>query len=143
MLSERNLKKLDEMKKYYQTSQSLVLPALLMVQEEHGYISEDAMKYVGKLLDVPFGHILGVVTFYTMLHRKPIGKHHIEVCTNVSCMLRGADKIVEHLENRLGIKVGETSKDRKWTLSEVECMGSCGTAPMFAVGDEYYENLTP
>ncbi len=143
MLSERNLKKLDEMKKYYQTSQSLVLPALLMVQEEHGYISEDAMKYVGKLLDVPFGHILGVVTFYTMLHRKPIGKHHIEVCTNVSCMLRGADKIVEHLENRLGIKVGETSKDRKWTLSEVECMGSCGTAPMFAVGDEYDENLTP
>jgi len=143
MLSERNLKKLDEMKKYYQTSQSLVLPALLMVQEEHGYISEDAMKYVGKLLDVPFGHILGVVTFYTMLHRKPIGKHHIDFCTNVSCMLRGADKIVEHLENRLGIKVGETSKDRKWTLSEVECMGSCGTAPMFAVGDEYYENLTP
>ncbi|MBM4159887.1 MAG: NADH-quinone oxidoreductase subunit NuoE [Ignavibacteria bacterium] len=143
MLSERNLKKLDEMKKYYQTSQSLVLPALWMVQEEHGHISEDAMKYVAKLLGVPFGHILGVVTFYTMLHRKPIGRHHVEVCTNVSCMLRGADKIVEHLEKRLGIKMGETSRDRKWTLSEVECMGSCGTAPMFAVGEEYYENLTP
>jgi NADH-quinone oxidoreductase E subunit len=143
MLSERNLKRIDELRKYYQTSQALVLPALWMVQEEHGYISQDAMKYVAKLLDVPFGHILGVVTFYTMFRQEPVGKHHIEVCTNVSCMLRGSDRIVSHLEKRLGIKMGETSKDGKWTLSEVECMGSCGTAPMFAVGEEYYENLTP
>jgi NADH-quinone oxidoreductase E subunit len=143
MLSEQNLKKLDELKKYYQTSQALVLPALWMVQEEHGFISEDAMKYVSQLLSVPFGHILGVVTFYTMFHRKAIGKHHIEVCTNVSCMLRGSGRLVEHLEKRLGIKMGETSKDKKWTLSETECMGSCGTAPMVAVGEEYYENLTP
>jgi NADH-quinone oxidoreductase E subunit len=143
MLSEQNLKRIDELKKFYQTSQALVLPALWMVQEEHGYISQDAMKYVARLLDVPFGHILGVVTFYTMFHQEPVGKHHIEVCTNVSCMLRGSDRIVSHLEKRLGIKMGETSKDGKWTLSEVECMGSCGTAPMFAVGEEYYENLTP
>jgi len=143
MLSEQNLKKLDELKKYYQTSQALVLPALWMVQEEHGFISEDAMKYVSQLLSVPFGHILGVVTFYTMFHPKAIGKHHIEVCTNVSCMLRGSGRLVEHLEKRLGIKMGETSKDKKWTLSETECMGSCGTAPMVAVGEEYYENLTP
>jgi NADH-quinone oxidoreductase subunit E len=114
-----------------------------MVQEEHGFISEDAMKYVSQLLSVPFGHILGVVTFYTMFHPKAIGKHHIEVCTNVSCMLRGSGRLVEHLEKRLGIKMGETSKDKKWTLSETECMGSCGTAPMVAVGEEYYENLTP
>jgi NADH-quinone oxidoreductase subunit E len=101
------------------------------------------MKYVAELLSVPFGHILGVVTFYTMYHSKQTGKHHIEVCTNVSCMLRGSDKVVEHLEKKLGIGLGETSKDKKWTLSEVECMGSCGTAPMIAVGEEYYENLTP
>jgi NADH-quinone oxidoreductase subunit E len=113
-----------------------------MIQEEHGHISEDAMRYVGELLEVPFGHVLGVVTFYTMFHEKPLGKHHIEVCTNVSCMLRGSARIVEHLESRLGIKLGETSKDMKWTLSEVECMGSCGTAPMIAVGEEYFENLT-
>jgi NADH-quinone oxidoreductase subunit E len=143
MLSEQNLKRIDELKRFYQTSRALVIPALWMVQEEQGYVSQDAMKYVAKLLDVPFGHILGVVTFYTMLHQNRIGRHHIEVCTNVSCLLRGSDKIVTHLEKRLGIKMGETSKDGKWTLSEVECMGSCGTAPMFAVGDEYYENLTP
>jgi NADH-quinone oxidoreductase subunit E len=143
MLSERNLKKLDELKKYYQTSQALVLPVLWMVQEEHGFISEEAMKYVAQLLSIPFSHILGVVTFYTMFQAKPIGKHHIEVCTNVSCMLRGSARLVEHLETRLGIKLGETSKDKKWTLSETECMGSCGTAPMIAVGEEYYENLTP
>ncbi len=143
MLSEKHLNRIDELRKYYQTSQALVLPVLWMVQEEHGYISQDAMKYVAKLLDVPFGHILGVVTFYTMFHQEPMGKHHIEVCTNVSCMLRGSDRIVSHLEKRLGIKMGETSGDGKWTLSEVECMGSCGTAPMFAVGEEFYENLTP
>jgi NADH-quinone oxidoreductase subunit E len=77
-----------------------------------------------------------------MLQKNQIGKHHIEVCTNVSCMLRGSEKILEHIEQRLGITVGETSPDMKWTLSEAECMGSCGTAPMLAIGDEYYENLT-
>ena len=142
MLSEKNIKKLDELKKLYPSKQALVLPVLWMIQEEQGHISEEAMRYVGELLDVPFGHVLGVVTFYTMFHEKPQGKHHIEVCTNVSCMLRGSAKIVEHLEQRLGIKLGETSKDMKWTLSEVECMGSCGTAPMVAVGEDYYENLT-
>ncbi|MEX0602090.1 MAG: NAD(P)H-dependent oxidoreductase subunit E, partial [Bacteroidota bacterium] len=98
---------------------------------------------VARLLYVPFGHILGVVTFYTMFHSKPVGRHHIVVCTNVSCMLRGSKAILEKVEQRLGIGAGETSADKQWTISEVECMGSCGTAPMFAIGDEYYENLTP
>jgi NADH-quinone oxidoreductase subunit E len=142
VLSEKNNKKLEDLKKLYPTKQALVLPVLWMIQEEHGHISEDAMRFVGELLEVPFGHVLGVVTFYSMFYDKPHGKHHIEVCTNVSCMLRGSAKIVEHLEHRLGIKLGETSRDQKWTLSEVECMGSCGTAPMIAVGEEYYENLT-
>ncbi len=142
VFTEQNLKKIEDLRKLYPTSQALVLPVLWIAQEQLGYISEDTMKEVADLLQVPFGHILGVVTFYTMLHDKPMGKHHVEVCTNVSCMLRGSGKIMEHLEKRLGIKAGETSPDRKWTLSEVECMGSCGTAPMFAVGDEYYENLS-
>ncbi|HEY4612878.1 MAG TPA: NADH-quinone oxidoreductase subunit NuoE [Bacteroidota bacterium] len=142
MLSEQNLQKIEELKKKYPTTQALVLPVLWMVQEEHGHISVDSMKYVAQLLNVPYSHIFGVVTFYTMYHSKPIGKHHIEVCSNVSCLLRGSGKIVTHLENRLGIQTGETSNDQEWTLSEVECMGSCGTAPMFAVGEEYYENLT-
>jgi len=143
MLNESNKQKLEELKKRYPTLQALVLPVLWMVQEQEGYISEESMKHVATILNVPYGHILGVVTFYTMYHAKPMGKYHIEVCTNVSCLLRGCDKIVGHLENKLGMRMGETSKDKKWTISEVECMGSCGTAPMFAVGEEYYENLTP
>jgi len=142
MLNEDNLKRVDELRKRYPTSQALMLPVLWMVQEQEGYISEDSMKYVASLLHIPFGHILGVVSFYTMLQKDRIGKYHIEVCTNVSCMLRGSGKILEHIEQRLGLKVGETSPDMKWTLSEAECMGSCGTAPMLAIGDEYYENLT-
>jgi NADH-quinone oxidoreductase E subunit len=142
MLNEQNLQKFNELKKRYPTSQALVLPVLWLVQEQEGYISENSMKYVAALLDVPFGHILGVVTFYTMLHAEPTGKHHIEVCTNISCLLRGSKKILSHLEQRLGIRPGETTAEKRWTLSEVECMGSCGTAPMMAIGDDYYENLS-
>jgi len=143
MFTDENLKKVEELRKRYPASQALTLPVLWLAQEQFGYISEETMKYVAKLLDVPFGHVLGVVTFYTMFHREPCGTHHIEVCTNVSCMLRGSGRIAQHLEKKLGIKMGETSRDKKWTLSEVECMGSCGTAPMVAVGEQYYENLTP
>ncbi len=142
MLNEENLKEVEELRKRYPTSQALMLPVLWMVQEQEGYISEDSMRYVASLLRIPFGHILGVVSFYTLLQKNRIGKYHIEVCTNVSCMLRGSRKILEHIEQRLGIKPGETSSDKKWTLSEAECMGSCATAPMLAIGDEYYENLT-
>ena len=142
MLNEENKNKIEELRKRYPTSQALVLPVLWMIQEQEGYISEDSMKYAGSLLNIPYSHILGVVTFYTMLQKNAAGKHHIEVCTNVSCMLRGSGKILEHIEKRLGITVGEISQDQKWTLSEAECLGSCGTAPMLAIGDEYYENLT-
>jgi NADH-quinone oxidoreductase E subunit len=142
MLNESNLNKVEQLRKCYPTSQALVLPVLWMVQGQNGYISEEAMKYVGTLLNVPYSHILGVVTFYSMLQEKAIGKYHIEVCTNVSCMLRGSAGILEYIEKRLGINAGETSPDRKWTISETECMGSCGTAPMLAIGDEYHENLT-
>jgi NADH-quinone oxidoreductase E subunit len=142
MLNEENRKKVEELRKRYPTSQALLLPVLWIVQEQEGCISEDSMKYVAALLHIPFGHILGVVSFYTMLQKNRIGKHHIEVCTNVSCMLRGSGKILEHIEQRLGITAGETSPDKKWTLSEAECMGSCGTAPMLVIGDEYHENLT-
>lgn len=142
MLSQENIQRINDLRKRYPTSQALMLPALWIAQEQHGHLSEDTMKEVASLLDVPYGHVLGVVTFYTMLRSKPSGKHHIEVCTNVSCLLRGSDKILAHLEKRLGIKAGETTPDGTWTLSETECMGSCGTAPMFAVGEEYHEQLT-
>ncbi|MCL5268084.1 MAG: NADH-quinone oxidoreductase subunit NuoE [Bacteroidetes bacterium] len=119
-----------------------LLPVLWVAQEQFGWISEDVMRYIADLLGVPFNHVLGVVTFYTMYNRKPVGKYHIQVCANVSCMLRGSDNLIEHLENRLGVKVGETTSDKLFTLSEVECLGSCGTAPMMQVNNDYYDNLT-
>jgi NADH-quinone oxidoreductase E subunit len=142
MLNEANIASLDHLRKCYPTALALLLPVLWMVQEQEGYISEESMKYVGTLLNIPYSHILGMVTFYSMLNKKSIGRNHIEVCTNISCMLRGSDKILEHIEKRLGIKAGGTSADKKWTITEAECMGSCGTAPMIAAGGDYYENLT-
>jgi NADH-quinone oxidoreductase E subunit len=140
--TQDNLNRIEELRRRYPTSKALTLPVLWIAQDQFGYISTEVMKYIAGIIDVPYRHILGVVTFYTMFHPHKKGKYHIEVCTNVSCSLRGAEKIVEHLETKLGIKLGETSNDMKFTLSEVECMGSCGTAPMLAIGEEYYENLT-
>jgi NADH-quinone oxidoreductase subunit E len=141
MLSEQQLNRITELKRRYQHPQSVVLEALWMWQDVHGWISEEGMKTVGELLGIPYHHVYGVVTFYTMFNRKPIGKHKLEVCTNISCMLRGSDRIVRHLEDRLHISVGETTADDRFTLVEAECLGSCGTAPMMQVGDDYYENL--
>ena len=143
MLTEENLAKAEEIRKRYPASQAALLPVLWIAQEQEGWISEEMMRYVGKLLDLPFGHVLGVVTFYSMYNSKKLGKYHIEVCTNVSCMLRGSDKILETIEHRCGVKPGQTSADGKWTVSEVECMGACGGAPMLSIGEEYYEDLTP
>ncbi len=142
MFTEENLRKVEEIKKRYPTQMAAVLPVLWLAQQQFGWISEEVMRYVAGLLEVPFDHILGVVTFYTMYNKKPVGKYHIQVCGNVSCMLRGSDNLVEHLERKLGVKAGETTPDKMFTLDEVECLGSCGTAPMMQVNDDYYDNLT-
>src|SRR5712692_7119965 len=97
MFSEANLKKVEELKKRYPTTQALTLPVLWIAQEQFGWISADVMKYVAGLLNVPVGHIYGVVTFYTMFNPRPMGKYHLQVCTNVSCQLRGAEKLLDHV----------------------------------------------
>jgi NADH-quinone oxidoreductase subunit E len=112
-----------------------------MWQEEHGWISEEGMKQIAEVLGIPVHHIFGVVSFYTMFNQKPVGKYKIEVCTNVSCMLKNSDRILKHIEDRLQIKPGETTSEGKFTLVEAECLGSCGTAPMMQIGDRYYEDL--
>ncbi len=142
MLSQQNLAKLEELKTKYPTTKSLTLPVLWMVQEEHGWISTEAMKYVADLLHLPVRHVYGVVTFYTMFNVKPVGKYHLQVCTNISCQLLGGEKISEHVCKKLNIKLGETTPDQRFTVTEVECLGSCGTAPMMQVNERYYENLT-
>jgi NADH-quinone oxidoreductase E subunit len=142
MFTEENLKRVEDLKAKYPTTQALTLPVLWIAQEQFGFISQETMRYVADLLQVSVGHVLGVVTFYTMFHGNETAKRHIEVCTNVSCMLRGSSAIVKRLEERLGIKMGQATADKQWSLTETECMGSCGTAPMFAIGEEYFENLT-
>ena len=142
MFTEENLRKLEELKGRYPTTKALTLHALWMAQEQFGWISTDTMKYVAGLLDLPFSHVYSVVSFYTMFNAKPVGKKHLQVCTNVSCQLRGADKLLDHVCSRLNVKVGGTTPDRQFTVSEVECLGSCGTAPMMQVNDGYYENLS-
>jgi NADH-quinone oxidoreductase subunit E len=114
-----------------------------MAQDQFGWISPETMKYVAGLLDVPLNHVYGVVTFYTMFNSRPVGTYHIQVCTNVSCHLRGSDRISDHICKRLGVRMGETTGDGKFTVTEVECLGSCGTAPMMQVNSTFIENLTP
>lgn len=142
MLSEENLKRIEELKKRYPTARALTLPVLWMAQEQFGWISPETMKYIAGLLNLPLGHIYGVVTFYSMFNAKPVGKYHVQICTNVSCRLLGADKLTEHVCTRLRVKPGETTPDKKFTVTEVECLGSCSTAPMMQINDEYYESLS-
>lgn len=118
------------------------MPALFLAQEQYGSISYDAMEEVADILGVPKVWIFEIATFYTMYNKEPVGRFHIQVCTNLSCMLREADDMVAHLQELLGIETGKTTADGMFTLSAVECLGSCGTAPMMQVNDTYYENLT-
>jgi len=143
MLKQENLEKAQALFSRYPEKKAALLPILWIAQEQEGWISQEMMKYIGDLVGVPYAHVLGVVTFYTMYNDKKLGKHHIEVCTNVSCMLRGSDKILSAVEKACGTKLGSTSPDGKFTISEVECMGACGGAPMLAIGEEYHEHLTP
>lgn len=142
MLSPENLKTLDRLRTRYPQSKPLVLPALWMVQRQFGWISPESMRYVAGLLELPVSHVYGVVTFYTMFNTKPVGKHHVQVCTNVSCMLRGGDRLLDYACRALGVEKGETTDDGRFTVNEVECLGSCGSAPAVQVNDDYHENLT-
>jgi len=124
--------------------QSAVMGALSVVQEANdGSLTTELMDAVADYLEMQPIAVYEVATFYSMYELKPVGRHKLCVCTNVSCMLRGSDDIVAHLKNKLGIGFGETTADKKFTLKEVECLGACGGAPMMQLGREYHENLTP
>lgn len=122
---------------------SLVLPCLRRIQEQRGYVAEEDIEELAEFLDVPRIQIEEVLSFYTQFRRQPIGRWHLQVCRNVSCSMRGAETVLAHLERTLGIRPGETTADGRYTLSTVECLGSCGTAPALMVNDRYVENLTP
>ncbi len=139
--SPEGLKELDGILKRYPDKRSALLPALYIAQREFGWISESVMVYVGGLLDLTPPKVFEVVTFYTMFNQKPVGKFHLQFCKTLSCALVGADDLIGYLQQKLGIRVGETTSDGMFTLKLVECLGSCGTAPVMQVNDAYYENL--
>jgi NADH-quinone oxidoreductase E subunit len=127
----------------YPVKRAAIMPVLWLAQKQFGWLSKDVQQYVADLMGFPLAWVSGLASFYTMYYKKPVGRHHLQVCTNVSCMLRGSDAIVRAIEDRLGIALGQTTADGKFTLDEVECLASCGTAPMMQVNDDYLENLTP
>lgn len=125
-------------------SQSAVIPGLHILQAENdGWLSEALMDALAVYLDIPTISVYEVATFYSMFELAPVGKHKINVCTNISCLLCGSEQIVEHLQNRLNIKLGETTADGMFTLKEVECLGACCGAPMMQLNRDYHEFLTP
>ncbi|MGE5431836.1 MAG: NADH-quinone oxidoreductase subunit NuoE [Syntrophomonadaceae bacterium] len=140
--TEENLAKIEAVRKKYPASKAAVMPVLYIAQEQNGYITKEVMDEVAQLLGINTVDVLGVATFYTMYHTNPVGKYHVQVCTNVSCMLRGGYEMLDEVVKKLGIEVNGLTPDGKFSIEEVECMGSCGTAPMLAVNDDYHENLT-
>ena len=136
------LSEFNEIIARYPKKEAAMLPVLYLAQQEFGHLSAEAIEYVARLMGQTPARVTGVVSFYTMFNMKPIGRHHIQVCRTLPCALGGAEKVTAFLTQKLGIKPGQTSEDGRFTLSEVECLASCGTAPMMQINDDYYENLT-
>ena len=126
----------------YPNKMAALLPTLWLAQKQNGYLSLCVQDAVAKLLDVSPAHVYGVVTFYTMFKSKPIGKYHFGICRTLSCALRGSETILRHVEDRLKIKNGGMTADGKFSLEEMECLASCGTAPAMMVNEAYLESLT-
>jgi len=146
LLSEHIRAEIDKWTVKYppERRQSAVLPALTIVQTQHeGWLTQDLIEAVADYLNMPRVTAFEVATFYSMYELKPVGRHKLCVCTNVSCMLSGSETIVKHLKERLKIGFGETTTDGRFTLKEVECLGACANAPVIHLEDKYLENLTP
>jgi NADH-quinone oxidoreductase E subunit len=126
----------------YPVVRSAILPIMFVVQRERGYLDPPGVAYLAKRLGLRITDIWEVATFYSMLNTKPVGKYHIQICKTLSCKIMGEPQITEHVCNKLGIRPGETTADGKFTVSLVECLGSCGTAPMFQLNFDYHEDLT-
>jgi NADH-quinone oxidoreductase subunit E len=125
----------------YPDRRSAIMPALLIAQKEHGHLPGPVLEEVADILGVERIWVYELATFYTLFHTEPVGRFHLQLCDNLSCMLCGAERLLAHLETALGIKKGETTPDGMFTLSTVECLGACEMAPVMQVGDDYHGNL--
>lgn len=141
ILSQKFYDAMKKLEPRYPNKVALLLPALHQAQEETHWLSPEVMVEIGEYIGIHPAQVREVASFYTMYNLKPTGKNHIKICTNVACALRGADELVQHCEKKLGIKVGDTTADRKFTLHEEECLGACGTAPALMFNDDYVENV--
>lgn len=144
--SKENEKKIAKIIKKYPIGfqQSAVMPLLDLAQRQHdNWIPEAAMEEIARILDIPVIRVLEVATFYTMYNLAPVGKYHLQLCSSTPCMLCGAGDLLKACKDKLGIEHGETTKDGKFTLTEVECLGACVNAPMVQINDDYYEDLSP
>lgn len=136
-LTDAEQKRLEWLFTRYPTRQAVILPMLWMIQEKYGWIPEEAIELVAERCGVPPSHVYSVVSFYTMYNRAPIGRYHLQVCTNLSCQLMGAESLLSCLKRKLGIELKETTPDRLFTLNEVECLAACEMAPMIQVNEEF------
>jgi NADH-quinone oxidoreductase E subunit len=127
----------------YPVRRSAILPLMFLVQRERGWLDPPGVAYLADRLGLRITDIWEVATFYSMIYTEPVGRYHMQVCRTLSCAIMGAGTITEHCSRRLGIRPGETTDDGRFSLSEVECLGSCGTAPMMQLNLDYHENLTP
>lgn len=142
LFSSEELEKVARLKSLYPNPKSAIMPVLWMAQKKWGWLSPNVMKYVAEVMELPYAHVFGVASFYTMYFKKPMGRYHVQVCTNVSCMLRGGEEMYRHVSDRYGIGHNQRTADGKFSLEEVECMGACGGAPMVVINEDYYENIT-
>jgi NADH-quinone oxidoreductase subunit E len=141
MLSESLLEKFNSLIRKYPVKRSALIPMLLATQEEMGYLTAEAIQFISDYLQVPEIEVHEVITFYTMLRRSPVGKYHLQVCTNISCLLLGAEEILKHISKKLDIREGEVTRDKLFSLTEVECLGACSSAPAMQINYDYHENL--
>lgn len=141
-LTPKNLERAKAVVRRYPLARSATIPLLHIAQEQDGHITPEAMEHISELVDASPAEVLGVATFYEMFKEHPVGRYLVGVCTNLSCMLVGSDRIVEHLESVLGVKVGGTTGDGLFTLEEMQCIAACGGAPCLQVNYRYFENLT-
>ena len=122
---------------------SALIPLLFVIQRERGWVDNPGVNFLAKFLELEVTDVWETATFYSMFNLRPVGKHHIQICKTLSCKIMGEPEITGHICSKLGIHPGETTEDGKYTVSLVECLGSCGTAPMMQIGFDYYEDLTP
>jgi NADH-quinone oxidoreductase subunit E len=141
MFSQETEDKFKHLASIYPQKRSALIPMLLLAQKEHGYVKAETIEYVGKYLDLNPSEVDSIMSFYTLLRRRPVGKYHIMICTNLACLLSGSDEIEACVKRKLGVGLGQVTPDGLFSAIEFECLGSCTTAPCLQVNGEFYESL--